>query len=92
MDPSKSVIRGSTGVGTPVLLSSGFSLRQVSVNTEFPTALGYEIYRASDTRTLDSTKNAPNDTDSIGSLAEAPGVGWTGNNTMLLAYAGGDTV
>lgn len=92
MDLSKSVIRGSTGVNTPVLLSFGFSLRQISASTEFPGALGYQIYRASDTQALDSTKNAPTDTDTIGSLSEAPGVGWTGNNTMLLAYAGGDTV
>jgi hypothetical protein len=92
MDPSKSVIRGFDGVNTPVLLSSGFSLRQGSATPEFPGALGYEIYRSGDTQTLDSTRNAPTDTDTIGSLAEAPGVGWTGNNTMLLAYAGGDTV
>jgi hypothetical protein len=92
MDPSKSVIRGTMGVGAPVLLSSGFSLRQVSASTEFPGALGYQIYRSSDTPKLDSTKNAPTDTDSIGSLAETPGVGWIGRNIMLLAYAGGDTV
>lgn len=77
---------------TPVILSSGFSIQKMYGKVFHSDVLGYKIFRATESNELDETKGGPIDSDSIGSLSEIPGVGWNGNNTMLLAYAGGDTV
>ena len=96
-DESLSVERASTTTtqtprNTPVILSSGFSIEKMNGKVFGSDILGYKIYRSATTKELDESKNGPSGSDSIGSLSEAPGVGWTGNNTMLLAYAAGDTV
>lgn len=73
---------------TPVILNSGFSIQKIPGSSLNPSISGYKIFRVTDSDELDETKNGPGNTDSIGSLSETSGVGWQGNNTMLLAYAG----
>ncbi len=46
----------------------------------------------SQNKQLDPQKLGPNDIDDIGSLSQTPNIGWQRNNTMMLSYAGGDTV
>ena len=41
---------------------------------------------------FDDAKVGPRDIDDIGMLSENPGVGWMGNNRMLLSFAAGDSV
>lgn len=96
-DSSLSVERANkattqTPRNTPVILSSGFSIQKMYGKVFQSPVLGYKIFRAAEANELDETKSGPIDSDSIGALSEIPGVGWKGNNTMLLAYAGGDTV
>ena len=93
MDRSRSVNRSpqltqATPRNTPTLLSTGFALETTRPDPLATTSIGYQIVRTSDSRELDEVKNGPSHTDSLGALSEVSGVGWTGNNTMLLAYAG----
>lgn len=41
---------------------------------------------------LDESKLGPSTMESLGILSQSPGVGWHGQNTMLLSFAAGDTV
>lgn len=86
------VITPDTSRNTPLILSSGFSLLPLSISTQSMSIYGYKVTRPTQTRELDEIKNGPSDTDPIGFLEEIPGVGWSARNTMLLSYAGGDTV
>ena len=93
MDRSRSVNRSpqltqATPLNTPTLLSSGFALEPIRPDPLNTMSIGYQIMRASDSRELDEVKNGPSHTDALGELSEVSGVGWTANNTMLLAYAG----
>lgn len=78
----------SSSNNTPVILNSGFSIQKIPGNPLNTSISGYKIFRVTDSEELDETKNGPSNTDSLGSLSETSGVGWQGNNTMLLAYAG----
>jgi hypothetical protein len=93
MDRSLSVNRSTqltqaTPRNTPTLLSSGFALETIRPDPLATTSIGYQIVRATDSTELDEVKNGPSHTDSLGALSEVSGMGWAGNNTMLLAYAG----
>ncbi len=97
MDSTFSVERASPIVtqspkNTPVILSSGFSIQKSSSNILYSNASGYRVFRLSASDELDENKNGPSHTDSLGALSEKSGIGWTGNNTMLLAYAAWDSV
>jgi hypothetical protein len=97
MDPTLSVEKNSnidavSQKNTPIILSSWFSITKSYGNPLYPTAFGYKIFSLTNSQELDETKNGPDHSDSIGALSEIPGVGWQWNNTMLLAYAGWDTV
>ena len=85
-------ITTETARNTPLILSSGFSLLPLSVSAYGANIYGYKVTRPTQTRELDETKNGPENTDPIGFLEEIPGVGWADRNTMILSYAGGDTV
>lgn len=78
----------ASSVNTPTILNSGFSIQKIPGNPLNPSISGYKIFRATNSDELDETKNGPGNTDSLGALSELSGVGWQGNNTMLLAYAG----
>lgn len=41
---------------------------------------------------FDPIKNSPLSDDALGVLDAMPGIGWQGNNRLLLSYAAGDTV
>ncbi len=92
MDSTKSVEKSPvTTKNTPVIISYWFSIQTIAGNP-LNTTKGFNIFRTTLTKELDETKNGPSHTNSLGALSEVPGVGWQWNNTMLLAYAGGDTV
>lgn len=97
MDRNQSVIRqdntaNSSSINTPIILSSGFSIEEVHNDPIHTNIVGFKILRPVSTEEIDEIKSGPTHTDSIGSLSEIPWVGWSNNNTMLLAYAWGDTV
>lgn len=77
---------------TPVILSSGFSIEKIYGKVFQSNEFGYKIFQSAKSDELDENKNGPDNIDGIGLLSEVEKVGWTGNNTMLLTYAGGDTV
>ena len=79
---------GTYPKNTPVILNSGFSIQKIVGSSLDSSISGYKIFRVTNSEELDDTKNGPQNTDSLGSLSEISGVGWQGNNTMLLAYAG----
>ena len=88
MNPSLSVERApQSPKNTPVILSSGFSIQKTSSNALYSGASGYRVFRLSASDELDENKNGPSHTDSLGALSQKSGIGWTGNNTMMLAYA-----
>lgn len=92
MDSSLSVERAPQIItqspkNTPVIISSGFSIQKTSSNSLYPGAAGYKVFRISASEELDENKNGPNYIDSLGALSQKSGIGWAGNNTMLLAYA-----
>lgn len=98
MDITKSVAldTGDTTLLTPNTVymngNSSFSLRE-SYDTIFRVDRhGYQVYRPSNTSTLDETIIGPNSVDSLGALRERSGIGWRGNNRMMLSYSAGDTV
>ncbi|MBC7503535.1 VCBS repeat-containing protein [Candidatus Gracilibacteria bacterium] len=97
MDKTLSVVTTSeinptTPNNTPIILNSGYSISIIHNSSLSSNILGYKIWRPNNTLEIDENKNGPNHTNSLGILSELPGVGWGNNNTMLLAYAGGDTV
>jgi len=96
MDASQSVERATSLTpdlsNTPVILQSGFSLLRFAPSSQSSSIYGYQVVRPISTHEIDESKNGPSDTDPIGLLEEVPGVGWADRNTMLLSYAGGDTV
>jgi hypothetical protein len=53
---------------------------------------GFDIIRRPSGDTLDSRLLWPSHTESLGALLDVPGVGWHGNNRLLLSFAAGDTV
>lgn len=53
---------------------------------------GYAVRSQSTQEVYDRYKNWPNTIDSLGMIDEVPWVGWRWTNTMLLQYAGGNTV
>ncbi len=61
--------------------------------TEFnPDVHGYTITTSSPSEVLDEARIGPNHIDSFGALRELPGIGWRGQNRLLLSYSAGDTV
>ncbi len=96
MDSNQSVVKQDTvnsiAVNTPIILSSWFSIESLHSDPIHTNIIWYKILRPVSSDEIDETKNGPIHTDSIGASSEIPGVGWSQNNTMLLAYAWGDTV
>lgn len=72
---------------TPLLLSSQQGIQSMRTNPLDMSVLGYQIIKSRYDQELDETISGPIHTSSIGDIAEVSGVGWTGNNTMLLSYA-----
>jgi len=84
----------SSTISTPILSIRDSSMSVVeNYVTEFtPNIHGYSVVAPDSTQTLDEKKMGPNHIDSLGSLSELPGVGWRGQNRLLLSYSAGDTV
>ena len=96
-DKNSSVARGEISQNTkntPTLIGSNFSIHQFASDSLRPSQLGYKITQSTTLTddTIDETKNGPMNIDSLGVLSDISSVGWKGNNTMMLAYAAGDSV
>lgn len=76
----------------PVLQSAGYQLRAFSDQTLNNAARGFMVQRSLSDALFDDAKVGPRDIDDIGTLSENAGVGWMGNNRMLLSFAAGDSV
>ena len=79
-------------INAPVLQSAGYQLRAFSDQALNNAARGFMIQRSLSDALFDDTKVGPRDIDDIGTLSENTGVGWMGNNRMLLSFAAGDSV
>lgn len=80
---------------SPILFvgeSSPYQITQAYVSEFSSEVHGYSIVAPNNTRTFDNNRIGPNNRDSLGALSELPGVGWRGQNRLLLSYSAGDTV
>lgn len=98
LDSKKSVhfsqdVTSSSDIQDLLLLPSPQYSHEEAYNDIFDKNIaGYSLYKQTPSPILDERIIGPNHIDSLGSISETPGVGWQGNNRMLLSYAAGDTV
>lgn len=77
---------------SPRIQTSGYQIENFSDKIFGNSATGIVVKRSLSYNIYDESKIGPTGIDDIGTLAENPGVGWMGDNRMLLSYAAGDTV
>lgn len=77
---------------SPILYHASEQLEKISDKIFNWNIYWFRIFKTLPYKIFDDTKTSPNNIDDIGTLPENLGVGWMGDNRMLLSFAGGDTV